>query len=93
MAALGGLVSGVAHEINTPIGVSLTAASHFDARTGDLSSDYRKGELDRQDFENFLNEAKQTAGILLTNLGRAADLIRSFQTGRRRSKRGDHASH
>ena len=35
--------------------------------------------MDRQDFEDFLNEAKQTSGILLTNLRRAADLIRSFK--------------
>lgn len=79
MAALGGLVSGVAHEINTPLGVSLTAASYFEESARALNAAYETGELGRDRFERFLADASQTANIVRTNLDRAATLIRSFK--------------
>ncbi len=79
MAALGGLVSGIAHEINTPIGVSLTAASHLGDTTGTMISSYKKDDLSRERFEKFLSDANQTATMLISNLMRAASLISNFK--------------
>lgn len=79
MASLGGLVAGVAHEINTPIGVGVTAASHLeDAITG-IRERYDAGEMKRSDLEKFLEINAQSTKIVLSNLRRASDLIRSFK--------------
>jgi signal transduction histidine kinase len=79
MAALGGLVCGVAHEINTPVGISVTAASSLQDYTDRLVADYQKNELDQAQLEEFIDTAKQTSGILMTNLERAAGLVQSFK--------------
>ena len=54
MAALGELVAGVAHEINTPVGVGVTAASFLDAKTNEVKKIYEAGELKRSELENYL---------------------------------------
>lgn len=79
MASLGGLVAGVAHEINTPIGVGVTAASHLDMKMKKYAQLYEKNELSRTDFESMLSLATETSDMILSNLKRAADLIRSFK--------------
>ena len=79
MAALGELVAGVAHEINTPVGVAVTAASHFGMLVEQHVELYRKGALSRGDFENFLKKTSEIADMVLANLQRAADLISSFK--------------
>ena len=79
MAALGGLVAGVAHEINTPVGVGVTAASHLDAQVEEYSKLYQSNRLTRSDFEALLNTATTSSNIILANLKRAAELIRSFK--------------
>ncbi|WP_207455447.1 HAMP domain-containing sensor histidine kinase [Azospirillum sp. SYSU D00513] len=79
MAALGGLVAGVAHEINTPVGIILTAASHLEAETGKVSARYADGELSGDELEGYFDSAQQAARLLLVNSQRAADLIQSFK--------------
>jgi len=79
LAALGGLVAGVAHEINTPIGIGLTAASHLDEKVRDFSRAYASGQIKRTDMDGFLATAEEVAASLLTNLRRAANLVRSFK--------------
>lgn len=79
MAALGGLVAGVAHEINTPVGVGVTAISHLEMRTQELAAKYAEGNLARSDLEQYLQTAKESSAMILTNLNRAANLIRSFK--------------
>jgi PAS domain S-box-containing protein len=79
MAALGGLVAGVAHEINTPVGTAVTAASHLDASVSKYRQRYESNRLQRADFEAFLNTVVDGSHIILTNLSRAADLISSFK--------------
>lgn len=79
MAALGRLVAGVAHEINTPVGVSVTAASFLGQETGELRRSLSEGRLTRSALEGFLSSAERSAEILLANLNRAAELIRSFK--------------
>ncbi len=79
MASLGSLVAGVAHEINTPIGVGVTAASTLQSATEDTASAYESGKLTDTGLRKFMSTAVQSAGILLTNLNRAASLIQSFK--------------
>jgi signal transduction histidine kinase len=79
MAALGGLVAGVAHEINTPIGVGVTASSMLDERVKAFAQLVDSGQLKKTDLNKFLEGIKEISNIILPNLNRAADLIRSFK--------------
>lgn len=79
LASLGGLVAGVAHEINTPIGVGVTAASHLQEQTSDLQEAMQAGGLRRSQLDAYLKTATDSAGILLSNLRRAAELIQGFK--------------
>ena len=79
MAALGGLVAGVAHEINTPVGVGVTTASHLKDRTLWINSLYQDGEITHGALKNYLSVAIESTDIILHNMGRAAELINSFK--------------
>jgi len=79
MASLGGLVAGVAHEINTPVGIGVTAASHLEDRTKAMLEEFRGGALKRASLEEYLGVCDESAHMILTNLRRASDLIRSFK--------------
>lgn len=79
MAALGGLVAGVAHEINTPVGIGVTAASLIEQRTQKFVDLYKSGKMKRSDLEKFLETAAQSSQIMLSNLNRAAELVQSFK--------------
>ncbi len=79
MASLGALVAGVAHEINTPVGIGVTAASHLEDRTKVMLDEFRAGALKRTNLEEFLGLCDESTRMILTNLRRASDLIRSFK--------------
>jgi PAS domain S-box-containing protein len=79
MAALGSLVAGIAHEINTPIGVGVTAASYLELQTKKFTAQYASNTLKRSDLEQYVKVAQESATIILGNLNRAAHLIRSFK--------------
>jgi len=79
MAALGGLVAGVAHEINTPLGVTVTAASHLQEQARRIGALAASGSLTAQELEKFRNAADESSQIILRNLNRADRLIRSFK--------------
>ncbi len=79
MAALGGLVAGVAHEINTPVGICVTAASRIDTKTQEFVKILESGQMKRKDMTDYLEVATEGNKIVLTNLKRAADLVQSFK--------------
>lgn len=79
MASLGNLVAGIAHEINTPIGVSVTAISHLQVITKEFNELYKSGSLSRRGLTDYLAEADEASTIVFSNLERASQLIRSFK--------------
>ncbi len=79
MAALGSLVAGVAHEVNTPVGTSITLISTLVDKTTTLITTVEQGQLKRADLTNYLNIAKECGDIILTNLNTAAELVQSFK--------------
>lgn len=79
MASLGDLVAGVAHEINTPVGIGVTAASHLESETKTFIEAFKRGVLSKSQFENYVILADESAKMILSNMERAASLIRSFK--------------
>ena len=79
MASLGSLVAGVAHEINTPVGIGVTASSLLEEKTRQINSLHASGEMKRSDLEKYLKTANDASASILLNLNQAADLIRSFK--------------
>lgn len=79
MASLGRLVAGVAHEINTPIGVGVTAASHLHYETERFNKEYLNENVTQSAFESYIQTSLQSSEMILTNLSRASDLIQSFK--------------
>ncbi|MDX1570448.1 MAG: two-component regulator propeller domain-containing protein [Xanthomonadales bacterium] len=80
MASLGNLVAGIAHEINTPVGVALTAATYMQGQIrralNQVDSEDGEAELDLRDV---FNKERKNVEFLIQNLNRAAELIRSFK--------------
>jgi len=79
MASLGSLVAGVAHEINTPVGIGVTASSLLEEKTQQINKLHASGKMKRSDLEKYLKAANDASASILSNLNRAADLIRSFK--------------
>ena len=79
MAALGNLVAGVAHEINTPLGIGVTAASHLEGETRRLGEALENNTLTREGLAQFRQIALESAQLILRNLMRADKLVRSFK--------------
>ncbi len=79
LASLGQLVAGVAHEINTPLGVALTSSTFLGEQTTALSALAAAGKMRRSDFDQFLADARETLTLLASNIARAADLVQSFK--------------
>ena len=79
LAGLGSLVAGVAHEINTPVGVGVTAASFLFEATAELKKTMDQGLMKKSDLESYLVTAHESTRIILSNMARASNLIKSFK--------------
>ncbi|MCP4413503.1 MAG: HAMP domain-containing histidine kinase [Gammaproteobacteria bacterium] len=79
MAALGSLVAGVAHEVNTPVGVAITSVSYCKAEIQKLKKLHKTDKLSEQELEMFLNAADESTQIIQNSLLQAARLIQSFK--------------
>lgn len=80
LAALGSLVAGIAHELNTPIGNSLMVASTLVDQTRAMTADYSKSNsIRRSTLEGYISDAGRAGDILMRNLQRAADLVTGFK--------------
>ncbi|MGE5371722.1 MAG: PAS domain S-box protein [Solirubrobacterales bacterium] len=79
MAALGNLVAGVAHEINTPVGIAVTAITNLEKLSGTFQDRYSTKNATRQELESFLRDCETAVSIIKPNLERSSRLIQSFK--------------
>ncbi len=79
LASLGGMMSGLAHELNTPIGIAITAASTIAGRFKDLGGAGQSTEADPKELSKFLLMVNEASKIIEGNLNRAAQLIKSYR--------------
>jgi signal transduction histidine kinase len=79
LAALGGLVAGVAHEVNNPVGISMTVASTLARRCESFTAELDQGQMRRSRLVEFIDSNREAANQLVANLQRAGELIQSFK--------------
>ena len=79
MASLGDMVAGVAHEVNTPIGLGVTASTMMLDRLSQLKKDFDNKELKASSLSKFIDEGQENLNIIYRNLNRSAELISSFK--------------
>jgi PAS domain S-box-containing protein len=79
LASLGQLVAGVSHEINTPIGVAVTSASHLKSQTEYLKDAFFNGKLKKSKLETYIEDTVQATDLIHRNIKRASALIQSFK--------------
>ncbi|MDO9625782.1 MAG: ATP-binding protein [Pseudomonas sp.] len=79
LAALGSLVAGIAHELNTPVGNSLMAASTLEDHSRSIAAAITGGALKRSTLEQFIDDNQTATDILVRNLRKASELITSFK--------------
>lgn len=79
MASLGELVAGIAHEINTPLGISVTSASFMKEMISDLRETFEAGTMKKSDLDKCLNTGKEAIDSIVKNLERSASLISNFK--------------
>ena len=79
MAALGNLVSGVAHEVNTPLGICITMVTLHLEKLRVLDQQVKKGKMTRKLLDSYMLESQQSQSLVENNLYRAAELVQSFK--------------
>ncbi|MDC7219246.1 MAG: sensor histidine kinase [Spirochaetales bacterium] len=79
LASLGSLVAGVSHEINTPLGVAITAGSYLKLKNDETYNSLREGELGKNGLIAYMEKVEESTEIMNSNLERASELIKSFK--------------
>jgi signal transduction histidine kinase len=79
LASLGQIVAGVAHEINTPVGIALTTATTLGEEVKSFGAVAESGQVPRARFLHFVERVREGAELLYANLTRAAVLVQSFK--------------
>jgi signal transduction histidine kinase len=79
MASLGALVAGVAHEINTPIGIGRTGTTHLNALATNMQELYQNDKMTQDEFEKYLRVSLELTTLVDLNLKKAANLVKSFK--------------
>ena len=79
MSSLGQMVAGIAHEVNTPIGLGITASTLLQDKLKVIEQNFQDKKLTSSQLSRFIGEAQENLGIVYRNLERAASLIRSFK--------------
>jgi signal transduction histidine kinase len=79
LASLGGLVAGIAHEINTPLGICVTATTHVQDELRNWRKSHEAGTFDANKINAMLDELDVAVRILDNNTRRGAELVRSFK--------------
>lgn len=80
LASLGEMVSGLAHEVNTPIGIALSASSTLNDTTDQLMKEFEAGTIRKSSLLDGLTKARQASTLALNNANRAAEIIAAFKT-------------
>jgi len=79
MAYLGNIVASMAHEINTPLGIGITAVSNQEEHTSKIIDLFHVGKISKNELEQYFSVIAETTGILNSNLKRAAELMKSMK--------------
>lgn len=79
MASLGRMVAGFAHEVNTPVGVAVGAVSHAAETVREIGALLSHEEVTEEDLRARLGTLDEATGLALSNLQRAAGMVRSFK--------------
>jgi len=79
MASLGALVAGVAHEINTPVGIGLTGITHFIDISEKLENSFENNNMTESMFKEFLDVSRELSVLIYSNLSKTSDLVKSFK--------------
>ncbi|CAM3730383.1 MULTISPECIES: sensor histidine kinase [Pseudoalteromonas] len=79
MASLGQMVAGVAHEVNTPIGLGITGSTLLRDKLSDIREAFQTKSLTSKQLERFVNDGIENLDLIYRNLNRAAELVSSFK--------------
>ena len=79
MASLGDMVAGIAHEVNTPIGLGVTASSLLADKLKEIKAGFDNKTLKSSQLKKFLVDGEENISLIFRNLERAAKLISSFK--------------
>ena len=79
MASLGQLVAGIAHEINTPVGIGVTVSSYLTNNTQNIISSFENNKMSKSELTKYFSSTLESSELILKHLLQTADLVRSFK--------------